>query len=51
MSEAERTRIGERARAKVLAAHTSTHRAIELENHVRRARGGCPRPRIIHSYG
>lgn len=50
-SDAERTRIGERARAKVLSAHTSIHRAIELENHVRRARGGFPRPRIIHSYG
>ncbi|MGX2041446.1 CgeB family protein [Methylocaldum sp. MU1018] len=51
ISETERLRIGERARAKVLAAHTSTHRAIELENHVRRARGSSPRPRIIHGYG
>jgi len=50
-SDAERLRIGERARAKVLSAHTSIHRAIELENHVRRTRGGFPRPRIIHGYG
>jgi spore maturation protein CgeB len=37
LPEAARLRIGERARARVLAAHTSAHRAQELERHVRRA--------------
>ncbi len=33
-SEAERRLIGERARARVLAAHTAAHRAAELESYV-----------------
>lgn len=32
-SEAERRRIGARARARVLAAHTAAHRAVELERY------------------
>jgi spore maturation protein CgeB len=32
LTEAERTRIGERARAKVLANHTARHRALEFES-------------------
>jgi spore maturation protein CgeB len=31
----ERRRIGQRARARVLAAHTAEHRIVELEDHVR----------------
>jgi spore maturation protein CgeB len=38
LPEAARRRIGERARARVLAAHTSAHRAEELERYVRKAR-------------
>jgi spore maturation protein CgeB len=38
MPEATRRRIGENARARVLAAHTSAHRALELEHYVRRVR-------------
>ncbi|HSU67386.1 MAG TPA: glycosyltransferase, partial [Tepidisphaeraceae bacterium] len=34
ISDVERTAIGQRARAKVLAAHTSAHRAAELEAYV-----------------
>lgn len=34
ISESQRLRIGERARAKVLSRHTSDHRARELEDHV-----------------
>jgi spore maturation protein CgeB len=34
MPEADRLAIGERARARVLSAHTSTHRAAELERYV-----------------
>jgi spore maturation protein CgeB len=33
MSEAERRRIGERARARVLNHHTAAHRALELESY------------------
>ncbi|MDB5333996.1 MAG: UDP-N-acetylglucosamine 2-epimerase, partial [Phycisphaerales bacterium] len=33
--DAVRERIGQRARARVLAAHTSAHRAAELEEYVR----------------
>lgn len=33
-SEAERLRIGQRARERVLASHTAEHRAQELEEHV-----------------
>ncbi|HEV2294270.1 MAG TPA: glycosyltransferase [Tepidisphaeraceae bacterium] len=32
-SEAQRRRVGERARAKVLSAHTAAHRAAELESY------------------
>lgn len=35
LPEKDRLRVGERARQRVLAAHTSAHRAVELENHVR----------------
>ncbi|HZV35025.1 MAG TPA: glycosyltransferase [Verrucomicrobiae bacterium] len=35
ISETERRRIGERARARVLAEHTAEHRAIQLERYVR----------------
>lgn len=38
MPEHERKAIGERARARVLAAHTAAHRAAELERYVRAAR-------------
>jgi spore maturation protein CgeB len=34
MSDEERRRIGERARARVLAEHTAAHRAAELEGYV-----------------
>jgi spore maturation protein CgeB len=34
LSEDHRRRIGERARAKVLARHTARHRALELEHYV-----------------
>jgi len=40
MSEAERARIGARGRARVLASHTSIHRARELEAYVAEATGG-----------
>ncbi len=36
-SNAERRAIGQRARARVLGAHTAAHRAIELEEHVKEA--------------
>jgi spore maturation protein CgeB len=39
ITESERDGIGQRARARVLAAHTAAHRAIELESYVREA--GC----------
>ena len=35
LPEDERRRVGERARVRVLAAHTAAHRAAELEAHVR----------------
>jgi spore maturation protein CgeB len=35
--EAQRRAMGNRARRRVLAAHTARHRAVELEDHVRRA--------------
>ncbi len=35
--EAERRRLGERARARVLARHTARHRALELETYLREA--------------
>jgi len=34
--------IGARARARVLAAHTAAHRALELEQHIREASGVQP---------
>ena len=37
MSEAERRRIGGRAKRRVLRAHTAAHRAAELESYVRQA--------------
>jgi spore maturation protein CgeB len=39
MSDAERRTIGQRARDRVLAAHTSDHRAVELEAYVAEAMG------------
>jgi len=38
-SDATRRRVGERARAKVLSAHTAAHRAAELESYVLSASG------------
>jgi spore maturation protein CgeB len=37
MPEAQRRRIGARAKRRVLRAHTAAHRAAELEAHVQRA--------------
>ena len=34
ISEEERRRIGRRARARIVAAHTPAHRAVELESHL-----------------
>jgi spore maturation protein CgeB len=39
LSEEELRAVGERARARVLAEHTAEHRAAELVDHVRAARG------------
>jgi spore maturation protein CgeB len=39
ISDAERRTIGQRARDRVLAAHTSEHRAVELEAYVAEAMG------------
>jgi spore maturation protein CgeB len=39
LSEADRLAVGARARARVLGAHTSRHRAIELEAYVAEAAG------------
>ena len=39
LPEAERRTIGQRARARVLSAHTSEHRALELEAYVAEALG------------
>jgi spore maturation protein CgeB len=38
ISEAERASIGRRARARILAAHTAAHRALELERYVEEAK-------------
>jgi spore maturation protein CgeB len=38
LPEARRREVGERARARILAQHTSAHRAAELEAHVRALR-------------
>ena len=43
LSDAEARRIGERARRRVLAAHTAAHRAKELETHLHRATQQGPR--------
>jgi spore maturation protein CgeB len=40
MPEADRRRVGQRGRERVLASHTSTHRATELEEYVAEAIGG-----------
>ena len=40
VTEPERRRIGERARARVLAEHTAAHRAAELEGHLLEVAGG-----------
>jgi spore maturation protein CgeB len=48
MPEATRRRIGERARARVLSAHTSAHRAMELERYVHRARSDRARSAATH---
>ena len=39
ISESERIAIGNRARAKVMSAHTGTHRAVELEGYIMEALG------------
>ena len=39
LPEAERQAIGERARQKVLNAHTAAHRALEVEQYVRELTG------------
>jgi spore maturation protein CgeB len=44
LSEAERIRIGERARRRVLHSHTAAHRAIELEEYVAEAGRALARP-------
>lgn len=48
IDETERRRIGERARARVLAGHTAAHRAAEFETHMEtvlaRAAPGAGRP-------
>jgi spore maturation protein CgeB len=44
VSEAERTRIGRRARERALAAHTAAHRAAELERHALELARGEARP-------
>ncbi|HEY5958163.1 MAG TPA: glycosyltransferase [Polyangiaceae bacterium] len=41
MPEAERIEIGSRARARVLAQHTSQHRARQLEHYIVELRNGC----------
>jgi spore maturation protein CgeB len=38
LPEAERRKIGERARARVLRQHSSTHRALELDRYLRELR-------------
>jgi spore maturation protein CgeB len=42
--EADRLQIGRRARARVLAAHTSAHRAAELESFVHEVAGTARPP-------
>jgi spore maturation protein CgeB len=50
LPEEERQRIGERARARVLAEHTAHHRARALEAHVREAREARARGRKMGSF-
>ncbi len=45
MSESERKEIGERARARVLVAHTAAHRAAELEQYIH----DVSQPSTIHN--
>jgi spore maturation protein CgeB len=45
LPDEERAAIGQRARARVLAAHTSAHRAGELEQYVAEVRGPAAAPR------
>jgi len=47
LPEAERLAIGQRARARVLAAHTGEHRAAELEGYARAALAARSRPRRV----
>jgi spore maturation protein CgeB len=47
LPEDERRRIGARARARVLAAHTARHRASELEGYLREARAEPARARLV----
>jgi spore maturation protein CgeB len=44
MTESERTRIAEAARARVLATHTAEHRAAELEGYVAEVSASAPAP-------
>lgn len=46
ISEKERVDIGRRARARVLAAHTSAHRAAELEAYVDEVTGNTRRSQL-----
>ena len=43
LPEAERVKIGERARARVLGQHSSAHRALELDLYLRELRSGRTR--------
>jgi spore maturation protein CgeB len=44
LPDERRIAIGERARTRVLASHTSSHRACELEAYLAEARGGLGTP-------
>jgi spore maturation protein CgeB len=46
MDERERLTLAERARARILASHTSAHRAAEFEAHVAEARGASAAQRL-----
>jgi spore maturation protein CgeB len=50
LPEDERARIGSRARARVLASHTSVQRAAELEQYVAEVRG-LPPAAALHQDG
>jgi spore maturation protein CgeB len=47
LGDAERREIGERGRERVLAAHTSAHRAIELERYVSEVSGRLSTPAAV----